>query len=77
MTPRQVRNMPPGDRGPALRQHALRRLGELQAIEAETARKVAWRERELARLSCLARHHRVELPADVTARLHPKEHTHG
>lgn len=72
MTPRQVLNMPPGDRAPALRQHALRRLGELQAIEAEAARKVARRERELARLSRLAAFHRVELPADVASRLQPR-----
>ena len=72
MHPYMLLRMPAGDRAPALRQHALRRLGELQAIEAEAARQVARRERELARLSRLARHHRVDLPADVTARLQPR-----
>lgn len=69
MTSFEVLRMPAGDRGPALRQHALRRLEELLAIEAEAARQVARRERELARLSRLARYHRVELPPDVTARI--------
>lgn len=72
MTSYEVLRMPAGDRGPAIRQHALRRLSELQAIEAEAARQVERRRRELERLARLARHHRVELPADVTARLKPR-----
>jgi hypothetical protein len=70
--------MPAGDRGPAIRQHALHRLGELEAIEAEAARQVARRERELERLRRLAAHHHVELPAAVAARITPKRNkTHG
>ena len=60
----------PGSGPPPTRTAAA--LSALQAIEAEAARQVARRERELARLSRLARHHRVDLPADVTARLQPQ-----
>lgn len=61
--------LPAGDSGPALRQHALHRLAELERIEVEAARQVARRQRELERL---ARHHKLALPADVTARLQPQ-----
>lgn len=64
--------MPAGDRGPAIRQHALHRLAELEAIEAEAARQVARRRRELERLARLAHHHRINLPAAVTARITPE-----
>ena len=72
MTSYEVLRMPAGDRGPALRQHALRHLEELEKLEAEMAAKVERRRRSLERLARLARYHRVELPADVVTRLKPR-----
>ncbi|MGH1588650.1 hypothetical protein ACRBEV_10140 [Methylobacterium phyllosphaerae] len=71
MTPAVLLRMPPGDRAPALRQYALHRLEEFEKLEAEFAAKLARRRRALERLARLAKYHRVELPADVTARLQP------
>ena len=78
MTPYMLLRMPAGDRAPALRQHALRRLGELEQLEAEIAAKIERCRHSLERLARLARHHHVDLPAAVVARINlPKGSTNG